>query len=125
MSIADDFFKILNIEMNNITLKLSYNNQIYPTINILRIQLYFRPRPELFTEPPKDDAEHDYPVDRVMGHKVVDGEDYYYIHWKGYPAEDDSWEPRSNLSKETLKLWENRRTTRSTTNNDASTLNNV
>jgi len=41
-----------------------------------------------------------------MGHKTMNGEDYYYIHWKGYPAEDDSWEPRSNLSLKTLQLWE-------------------
>jgi hypothetical protein len=32
------------------------------------------------------------------GHKVVKGKDYYYIHWKGYPAEDDSWEPDENLT---------------------------
>ena len=41
-----------------------------------------------------------------MGHKTMNGEDYYYIHWKRYPAEDDSWEPRSNLSLKTLQLWE-------------------
>jgi hypothetical protein len=33
--------------------------------------------------------------------EVVNGEDHYYAHWKGYPAEDDSREPKSNLSPET------------------------
>ena len=41
-----------------------------------------------------------------MGHKVINGVDYYYIHWKGYPAEDDTWKPVTNLTNETLKMWE-------------------
>jgi hypothetical protein len=34
-----------------------------------------------------------------MGHN---GKDYYYIHWKGYPAEGVSW----NLIPGALKSWE-------------------
>jgi hypothetical protein len=81
------------------------------------VQIYFGPRPELITAPPKDDSEHDYPVDRVMGHKRIHGEDYYYIHWKGYPAEDDSWEPKTNLSPQTLKKWEDSAKTQRNTQN--------
>ena len=47
---------------------------------ISRAQLYFGPRPEIFTEPPKNDVEHDCPVERVMGHKIKDGKHYYYVH---------------------------------------------
>ena len=123
--IADGPFKVLQVGTNNVTLELPRNSQAHPTVNISRAQLYFGPRPELFTGPPKDDVEHEYPVDRIMGHKIMNGEDYYYIHWKGYPAEDDSWEPKSNLNKEALKEWENRRITRSTMDNgNASSLNN-
>src|SRR5215471_7177273 len=46
-----------------------------------------------------------YPIDRVMCHKVIDGKQHYYIHWKGYPVEDDTWEPEENLTTETLDLW--------------------
>jgi hypothetical protein len=28
-----------------------------------------------------------------------------YIHWKGYPAEDDTWEPEENISGAALKAW--------------------
>ena len=52
---------------------------------------------------PKDNTEHEYPIEHIMGHKVVKGKDYYYIHWKGYPVEDDSWEPKVNLTPEALK----------------------
>jgi Chromo (CHRromatin Organisation MOdifier) domain len=41
-----------------------------------------------------------------MERKVTKGKEYFYIHWKGYPAKDDSWEPRENLSPETLAKWE-------------------
>ena len=61
-----------------------------------------------------NDSEHEYPVDRAMGHKVTDGVNYYYIHWKGYPAEDDSWEHEENITKETLDLWHNSIETRQT-----------
>jgi Chromo (CHRromatin Organisation MOdifier) domain len=37
-----------------------------------------------------------------MGHKVIKGKDYYYIHWKGYPAEDNRWEPHENITPEVL-----------------------
>jgi hypothetical protein len=49
-----------------------------------------------------------------MGHKVIDGKHHYYIHWKGYPAEDDIWEPEGNLTKETLDLWRKSIKTRQT-----------
>ena len=113
--IADGPFQILKVGTNNVELKLLKNSTAHPTVNISRVQLYFGPRSEIFTEPPKNDAEHDYPVDRVMGYKVIDGIDHYYIHWKGYPAEDDSWEPVTNLTPETLKMWENSKKTQQTT----------
>ena len=81
------------------------------------MQLYFGLRPEIFTEPPKNDAEHDYPVERVMGHKIINRIDHYYIHWKGYPAEDDSWEPVTNLAPETLQMWHDSKQTRQATRN--------
>jgi hypothetical protein len=104
--IADGPFKVIALGKNRVTLKFPKKSRAHPTVNISRVQLYFGPRPEIFTEPPKDDTEHDYPVEKVLGRKLVDGKEHFYIHWKGYPAEDDSWEPRENLSAETLKLWE-------------------
>jgi len=115
--IADGPFQILKVGTNNVELKLPKNSTAHPIVNIFRVQLYFGPRPEIFTEPPKNDTEHDYPVDRIMGHKIINRVDHYYIHWKGYPAKDDSWEPVINLASETLKMWNNSRKTRQTTRN--------
>ena len=93
------------------------NSTAHPVVNISRAQLYFGPRPDLITEPPKSSTEQTYLVDRVMGHKVINGVDHYYIHWKGYPAEDDNWEPVTNLTPEILKMWTDSMKTRSTTRN--------
>ena len=115
--IADGPFQILEVGTNNVKLKFPKNSTAHPVVNISRVQLYFGPHPEIFTAPPKSDTEHEYPVDRVMGHKVVKGIDYYYIHWKGYPAEDDSWEPVTNLNPQTLKSWTDSVKTRRVTQN--------
>jgi hypothetical protein len=104
--IADGPFKVIAVWKNAVTLKFPRNTQAYPTVNISRVQLYFGPRPEKFTESPKDDTDHDYAVEKVLGRKVVNNQEYFYIHWKGYTAKDDSGEPRTNLSPETLQLWE-------------------
>jgi hypothetical protein len=104
--IADGPFQVTKVGTNNVTLNFPRNTRAHPTVNISRVQLYFGPRPKLLTEPPKDDTEHDYPVEKVLGRKIMNGVEHFYIHWKGYPAEDDSWEPRTNLTPETLALWE-------------------
>jgi hypothetical protein len=69
-------------------------------------RVYFGPRPRLVTAPPDDDARHEYEVDRIMGYRKRNDTEYYYIHWKGYPAEDDTWEPKENISEAALKAWE-------------------
>ena len=37
----------------------------------------------------ENDIEYEYSIDQVMSHKVVNGVDYYYIHWNGYLAKND------------------------------------
>ena len=104
--IADGPFLVTKVGTNTVTLKFPSNSRAHPIVNISRVQLYFGPRPKLTTAPPDDDAGHEYEVDKVLGHQWENGKEYYYIHWKGYPAEDDSWEPRENLSPETIIVWE-------------------
>jgi len=106
--IADGPFQVTKVHENGntVTLKFPKNSRAHPTVNISRVQLYFGPRPKLATEPPTDDAGHLYEVEKVMGYKKENGKEYYYVHWKGYPAEDDSWEPKENLNDVALEYWE-------------------
>jgi transposase InsO family protein len=105
--IADGPFLVTKVGTNTVTLKFPTNSRAHPIVNISRVQLYFGPRPKLVTAPPDDDAGHEYEVEKISGHKWKNGKEYFYIHWKGYPAEDDSWEPRENLSPETITAWKN------------------
>jgi hypothetical protein len=41
-----------------------------------------------------------------MGYLKRNEKEYYYIHWKGYPTEDDTWELTENISEAALKTWE-------------------
>ena len=104
--LADGPFQVTKVRTNAVTLRFPSNSRAHPTVNISRVQLYFGPRPKLVTAPPDDDAGHEYEVDRVMGYRKHNGKEEYYIHWKGYPAEDDTWEPKKNLSEATLRAWE-------------------
>ena len=107
--IADGPFLVTKVGTNTVTLQFPSNSRAFPTVNISRVQLYFGPRPQLLTAPPDDDVAHEYEVDRILGYQKQKGKDYYYIHWKGYPAEDDTWEPKENISKTALKIWEQRK----------------
>src|SRR5437667_6611439 len=104
--LADGPFQVTKIGMNTVTLQFPSNSRAHPTVNISRVQPYFGPRRQLLMAPPNDDTAHEYEVDRILGYQKRRGKDYYYIHWKGYPAEDDTWEPKENISKTALKIWE-------------------
>merc|ERR1739838_998652 len=38
-----------------------------------------------------------YEVQDIVDDKIENGEKYYLIRWKGFAADDDTWEPISNL----------------------------
>ena len=47
--------------------------------------------------PDDQEEEEEYEVERVAGHQVRNGEDYWHIKWKGYGDENNSWEPDMNV----------------------------
>lgn len=49
--------------------------------------------------PPPVDAEANvYRVERIWGHKLVDGERWFKIKWFGFPWDNSTFEPESNLT---------------------------
>jgi len=105
-SIADRSFQITKIDTNSIIFRFSPKSHAHSTINISRIQLYFDPKPKLMTASSNNDASHEYEIDRIMRYRKQNDKEYYYIHWKEYPADDNTWKPKENISKITLRIWE-------------------
>lgn len=61
-----------------------------------------KPKPK-FVEP-----EEEFEVEKIDDHKVKGKTTLFYVKWKGYPDEENTWEPKSNLAHaaELLKEYE-------------------
>ncbi|XP_002734659.2 histone-lysine N-methyltransferase SUV39H2-like, partial [Saccoglossus kowalevskii] len=54
------------------------------------------------SEEPLENVE--YEVEEILDHGTEKGKDLYFVKWKGYPPEDNTWEPKSNLNNCTKLL---------------------
>jgi RNase H-like domain found in reverse transcriptase/Reverse transcriptase (RNA-dependent DNA polymerase)/Integrase zinc binding domain/Chromo (CHRromatin Organisation MOdifier) domain len=97
------------VNANAYTLALPPQLQaLHSTFNISRLKPYregraaFPLRPQAYDRPPPD-AEADtngdtqWLVERVLASKRVGRGVRYLVAWRGYPPEENSWEPRSHL----------------------------
>ena len=53
--------------------------------------------------PPASRTEPLYAVNKILAKEMRCGKPYYYIHWKNYPSDDDSWEPEENLTPDLVE----------------------
>lgn len=45
-----------------------------------------------------DDEDEDYEVEQIVNDKTERGKKFYLVKWKGYPSNDNTWEPATSLS---------------------------
>jgi transposase InsO family protein len=106
--IADGPFKVTRVGKNTVTLDFPKNSKAHPTVNISRAMYYFGDHLRKISDVPIDAAEPLYAVDKILAKETREhGKDYYLIHWKNYPSEDDSWEPAENLTPDLVTAWTN------------------
>jgi hypothetical protein len=43
-------------------------------------------------------ASQEYEVEEILQQAEISGVTYYLVKWRGYPHDDDSWEPEGNLT---------------------------
>jgi len=99
------------ISSNTIELELPKSIRIYPVVNISRVQLY---KPQVKGQkktPPKPviiEGEEEFKVEKIINKRTVRGKEKFLVRWKGYTAEEDTWENRENLenAKELVEEFE-------------------
>ncbi|KAL7747746.1 hypothetical protein RI367_006868 [Sorochytrium milnesiophthora] len=51
------------------------------------------------------EEEAEYDVEAITRHKMIDGTLHFYIKWKGYAEDQNSWEPMQNVSEDLVQAY--------------------
>ena len=57
---------------------------------------------------PSEEDEEEYVVEKILKHRTTKkGETEYFLKWKGFPPEENTWEPAKNLNcPELIEVYE-------------------
>ena len=85
--------------------------RIHPVVNISRVRLYKLQVEGQKKIPPKlviIEREEEFEVEKILNKRIVQGKEKFLVWWKGYTAEEDTWENRENLgnAKELVEEFE-------------------
>ena len=105
-------YKVKGIVSSNvIELELPSSIKIHPVVNVSRVRLY-KPQVEGQKKiPPKPviiEGEEEFEVEKIINKRTIRGKEKFLVRWKGYTAEEDTWESRENLenAKELVEEFE-------------------
>ena len=105
-------YRIKGIVLSNaVELELPSSIRIHPVVNVSWVHLY-KPQVEGQKKvPPKPviiKGEKEFEVEKILNKRVVQGKEKFLVWWKGYMAEEDTWESSKNLenTKELVEEFE-------------------
>jgi len=88
------------ISSNVVELELPAAVKIHPVVNISRIRQYVDQVKGQKKEAPQPviiEGEEEWEVEKILNKRRVQGKDKYLVQWKGFTAEEDTWENKENL----------------------------
>jgi len=99
------------ISSNVIELELPKSIKIYPVVNVSRVWLYKLQVEGQKKIPPKPviiEGEEEFKIEKILNKRIVREKEKFLVRWKGYTAEEDTWENRENLknAKELVEEFE-------------------
>ena len=81
-------------------LELPEGMRIHPVFHISLLEkAHTRQRPGPICIDEESQAAY-YEAENIIGHKLINEDLHYLVHWKGYQHSEDTWEPSGNLTPE-------------------------
>jgi hypothetical protein len=77
--------------------------QLHPVFHVDLLQPYYQSPESLgnraYNQPPPEtiEGQPEYEVEEICNHRDINNRREYLVHWKGYPLEDATWTPVSEL----------------------------
>jgi len=99
-----DFLKIGPFKVKRIIGPVNYELQLPKSMKIhpiFHVSLLEKADPETPLDKEtelEDPTEQEYEVEKILDHQVRRRQHFYLIKWKGYPQEENTWEPYKNLN---------------------------
>jgi hypothetical protein len=101
-------YKIIKIVNENaVELKLPSTLKISPVVNVSRVKRFVKPLKGQEVKPPAPvivEGEKEYEVEDVINSRRHKGKLQYLVKWKGYTAENNTWEPKESLDNAKSKV---------------------